>query len=209
MKEALSEADSPVPAPAEVVTVDPDDPPYESRPRASRGDDVPLLANVELARIFYEIGDMLELQGELPFKTAAYRRAADSIAHSPADVAAAYRRNAPPALTGVGKAIADKLAELTDTGRLRFYERLRRDVPPSLVTLLAVPGLGPRTAGDLWRALGITSLDELEVAARAGRLRAVRGISERTEKKIIDGLEQLRKRPPRRMRLGQASEILE
>jgi len=209
MKEALSEADSLAPAPAEVVTVDPDDPPYESRPRASRGDDVPLLANVELARIFYEIGDMLELQGELPFKTAAYRRAADSIAHSPADVAAAYRRNAPPALTGVGKAIADKLAELTDTGRLRFYERLRRDVPPSLVTLLAVPGLGPRTAGDLWRALGITSLDELESAARAGRLRAVRGISERTEKKIIDGLEQLRKRPPRRMRLGQASEILE
>ncbi|MDQ3449218.1 MAG: DNA polymerase/3'-5' exonuclease PolX, partial [Chloroflexota bacterium] len=204
-----SEADSQAPAPAEVVAVDPDEPPYEVRPRASRGDDVPLLGNDELARIFYEIGDMLELQGELPFKIAAYRRAADSIAHSPAQVAAAYRRGEAPALTGVGKAIADKLAELADTGRSRFYERLRRDVPPSLVTLLAVPGLGPRTAGDLWRALGITTLEELGTAARAGRLRSVRGISERTEKKILDGLEQLRKRPPRRMRLGQASEILE
>ncbi|MDQ3408349.1 MAG: helix-hairpin-helix domain-containing protein, partial [Chloroflexota bacterium] len=205
----LSEADSPAPAPTEVVSVDPEEPPYETRPRASRGDEVPLLLNEELARIFYEIGDMLELQGEMPFKTAAYRRAADSIAHSPADVAAAYRRGAPPALSGVGKAIADKLDELADTGRLRFYERLRRDVPPSLVTLLAVPGLGPHTAGDLWRALGISSLEELETATRAGRLRSVRGISERTEKKILDGLEQLRKRPPRRMRLGQASEILE
>ena len=55
---------------------EPDDPPYESRPRASRGDDVPLLGNDDLARIFYEIGDMLEIQGELPFKIGAYRRAA-------------------------------------------------------------------------------------------------------------------------------------
>ncbi|MBA2569646.1 MAG: hypothetical protein H0V04_00550, partial [Chloroflexi bacterium] len=204
----ISEADSPAPAPQEVVAVDPDDPPYETRPRASRGDEVPLLRNDELARIFYEIGDMLELQGEMPFKVGAYRRAADSIAHSPVDIAAAFRRGEPPALSGVGRAIADKLDELADTGRLRFYERLRRDVPPSLVTLLAVPGLGPRTAGDLWRGLGIATLDELEVAAREGRLRAVRGISERTEKKILDGLEQLRRRPPRRMRLGQAHEIL-
>ncbi len=205
----LSEADSPTPEAAEVVTVDPDEPPYETRPRASRGDDVPLLSNGDLARIFHEIADMLELQGELPFKVGAYRRAADSIAHSPLDVASAYRRGQPPALPGVGKAIADKLDELADTGRLRFYERLRRNVPPSLVTLLAVPGLGPRTAGDLWRALGIATLDELAAAAQDGRLRAVRGISERTEKKILDGLEQLRRRPPRRMRLGQASEILE
>lgn len=203
-----SEADSQAPAPAEVVAIDPDEPPYETRPRASRGEEVPLLANDELARIFYEIGDMLELQGELPFKVGAYRKAADSIAHSPLDVSASYRRGEPAELPGVGRAISDKLDELADTGRLRFYERLRRDVPPSLVTLLAVPGLGPRTAGDLFRALGISTLDGLESAAQEGRLRAVRGISERTEKRILDGLAQLRKRPPRRMRLGQASEIL-
>jgi DNA polymerase (family 10) len=205
----VTEADSPAPALGEVVSLDPDEPPYEQRPRASRGDDVPLLRNDELARIFYEIGDMLELQGELPFKVGAYRRAADSIAHSPVDVAAGYRRGEPPALQGVGKAIHEKLVELADTGRMRYYERLRREVPPKLVTLLAVPGLGPRTAGDLWRALGITTLEELEAAAKTGRLREVRGISERTEKKILEGLDTLRRRPPKRMRLGQAQEILE
>src|SRR3954466_15758494 len=136
-----------------------DESPDDSLPRASRGDDVPLLANDELARIFYEIGDMLEIGGGLRLESAAYRRAAESIAHSPQDIARAYRSGAPPRLPGVGRAIDEKLAELADTGRLRSHERLRRDVPPSVVTLLQVPGLGPRTAGDLWRQAGIDSLD--------------------------------------------------
>src|SRR3954454_25045394 len=186
-----------------------DESPDDSLPRASRGDDVPLLANDELARIFYEIGDMLEIQGELPFKIGAYRRAAESIAHSPQDVSRAYRSGTPPRLPGVGKAIDEKLAELADTGRLRYYERLRRDVPPSLVSLVAVPGLGPRTAGDLWRALGISTLEELEAAAKDGRLRSVKGMSTKTEEKILDGLSELRKRPPKRMRLGEAEEAID
>ncbi len=207
--ERSTEADTPDPELGEVVALDPDQPPYEDRPRFSGGDDVPLLRNDELARIFFDIGDMLELKGEMAFKVGAYRRAADSIAHSPSDVAAAYRSGAPPQLPGVGKAIDEKLAELADTGRLRYYERLRRDVPPSLVSLLAVPGLGPRTAGDLWRGLGIASLPELESAAREGRLRAIKGISEKTEQKILDGLAELEKRPPARMRLGQAEQIID
>jgi DNA polymerase (family X) len=206
---AATEADSPAPDLTEEITLDPDEPPYEVRPRFSRGDDVPALGNDELARIFYEIGDMLEIAGEMPFKVGAYRRAADSIAHSPVDLVAAYRGGTPPRLAGVGKAIADKLAELADTGRLRFYERLRRDVPPSVVTLLAVPGLGPRTAGELWRQAGIDSLDELEAAARAGRLRDLRGISARTEQRLLDGLENLRRRPPRRMRLGAVADVVD
>ncbi len=203
-----TEADTLAPALTEEIVVDPDQPPYEVRPRFSRGDDVPLLGNDELARIFYEIGDMLEIQGELPFKVGAYRRAAESIAHSPVDVAAAYRGGTPPRLAGVGRAIDEKLAELADTGRLRFYERLRRDVPPSVVTLLQVPGLGPRTAGELWRQAGIGSLDDLEAAARGGRLRGLRGISQRTEKRLLDGLETLRRRPPRRLRLGTVADIV-
>src|SRR5689334_12615815 len=78
-----TEADSPAPALDEEIALAPDEPPYETRPRFSRGADVPLLGNDELARIFYEIGDMLEIQGEVPFKIGAYRRAAESIAHSP------------------------------------------------------------------------------------------------------------------------------
>jgi DNA polymerase (family 10) len=204
-----SEADSQAPALVEEVVRDPDDPPYETRPRASRGDDVPLLSNDELARIFYEIGDMLEIRGDDAFKVSAYRRGAESIANSPVDVASAYRAGKPPKLPGVGKAIDEKLDELADTGRLRYYEKLRQDVPPSVVTLLAVPGLGPRTAGDLWRHAGIASLDELEAAASGGRLRHIKGMSAKTEQRLLEGVKALRKRPPRRMRLGTAAELVE
>ncbi|MGI8929152.1 MAG: DNA polymerase/3'-5' exonuclease PolX [Candidatus Limnocylindrales bacterium] len=202
-----TEADTQAPALVEAVEVDPESPPYETRPRASRGDDVPLLGNDDLARIFYEIGDMLEIQGELPFKIGAYRRGAESIANSPLDIARAYREGRPPRLAGVGRAIDAKLAELTDTGRLRYYERLRRDVPPSVVTLLQVPGLGPRTAGELWRQANIASLEQLEAAATTGKLRDLRGMSAKTEKRLLDGLKELKRRPPRRMRLGTAADI--
>jgi len=206
--DAPTEADSQAPALSEQITRAPDDPPFEERPRASRGDDVPLLGNDELARILYEIGDMLEIGGEVPFKIGAYRRAADTIAHSPVDIAAAYREGAVPRLAGVGKAIDEKLAELADTGRLRYYERLRQDVPPSVVTLLAVPGLGPRTAGELWRQANISSLDELEAAASQGLLRTLRGMSAKTEQRLLEALSNLRKRPPKRLRLGIAADAV-
>ena len=204
-----TEADTQAPALAEEITRAWDDPPYEERPRASRGDDVPSLGNDELARIFYEIGDMLEIQGEVAFKTGAYRRAADNIAHSPVEVVRAYRAGAPPRLAGVGKAIDEKLAELADTGRLRYYERLRQDVPPSVVSLLAVPGLGPRTAGELWRQANIATLDQLEDAASDGTLRNLKGMTAKTEQRLLDALRELRKRPPKRIRLGTAADAVE
>jgi DNA polymerase (family 10) len=152
---------------------------------------------------------MLEIQGEVAFKTGAYRRAADNIAHASVDVARAYRAGAPPRLAGVGKAIDEKLAELADTGRLRYYERLRQDVPPSVVTLLQVPGLGPRTAGELWRQANISTLDQLEAAASAGTLRELKGMTARTEERLLTALKELRKRPPKRIRLGQAAEAVD
>jgi DNA polymerase (family 10) len=183
----------------------------EHRPPApaGAGRDVPPLDNHQLARIFYEIADMLEIGGELSFKVAAYRRAADSIATSPVNVAIAYRAGEPPHLSGVGRAIDEKLAELAATGRLEYHERLRREVPPSVIELLQVPGLGPRTAGELWRQANIGSLDELEAAARGGGIRRLHGMSERTEQRLLDGLAALRRRPPRRMRLSEAREAIE
>ena len=96
-------------------------------------DDAPLLTNGQLARIFHEIGDMLEVKGELVFKTVAYHRAADAIAHSPVEVAEAYRSGNPPRIPGVGAAISDKLAELASThlivehlpGRYTLHDLLR------------------------------------------------------------------------------------
>ena len=103
----------------------------------------PLLSNAELAAIFHEIGSLLEVKGELVFKTVAYHRAADAIAHSPHEIARAYREGRPPAIPGVGAAISDKIAELAASGRLRFLDRLHGEVPPTLVELLEIPAWGP------------------------------------------------------------------
>src|SRR6187549_2160230 len=165
------------------------------------------LTNASVAALFHEIADVLEITGELPFKIGAYRRAADSIAHCPTDVMAAYRSGTPPRLEGVGKAIDEKLAELATTGRMAYHERLVATVPPTLVTLLRVPGIGPRTAGDLWRALGIATLEDLELAAREGRLRSVKGISEKTEERILAGIAELETRPPMRLHMAEARSL--
>ena len=139
--------------------------------------DIPTLSNGDLARIFHDIGDMLEVKGELVFKTVAYHRAADAIAHSPVELVPAYRAGNPPKIAGVGQAISDKIDELARTGHLAFYDRLVAEVPPSLVELLRVPGVGPRTVKILYEELGIESLEELRRAAEAGRLRSVKGLS--------------------------------
>ncbi len=170
-------------------------------------DDPDALTNRDLARIFHEIGDMLELKGELVFKTVAYHRAADAIGRSPVDVASAYRSGSPPHIAGVGKAISDKLAELATTGHLAFYDRLRAEVPPSLVQILQIPGLGPKTVRQLHQELGIETVDDLRRAAESGRLRTVRGMSARTETQVLDGISRLEDRFDR-MRLDRAEELV-
>jgi DNA polymerase (family 10) len=166
------------------------------------------LTNADLARIFHEIGDILELQGELVFKTVAYHRAADAIGRSPVDLVSAYRSGTAPRIPGVGKAISDKLEELATTGRLRLLDRLRSEIPASLVELLQIPGLGPKTVRQLHQDLGVGSLDDLRLAAETGRLRTVRGMSERTEALVLEGLARLADRPPARMLLDEAEELL-
>ncbi len=169
-------------------------------------DDLADLSNGDLARIFHEIGDILELKGELVFKTVAYHRAADTIGRSPIDIVSAYRGGSPPRIPGVGKAISDKLMELATTGHLAFQERLRAEIPASLVELLRIPGLGPKTVRQLNQELGIASIDDLRQAAVAGRLRGLRGMSERTETLVLEGIERFGERVER-MRLDRAEEL--
>jgi DNA polymerase (family 10) len=152
------------------------------------------LTNGRLARIFHEIGDMLELKGELVFKTVAYHRAADAIGRSPFDVAGAYRAGDRPQIPGVGKAIQDKIAELVETGHMGYYDRLRAEVPPSLVELLQIPGLGPKTVRQLNVDAGIATLDDLRAAAEKGELRKVKGMSARTEALVLEGITKLEDR---------------
>ncbi len=169
-------------------------------------DDPADLTNGDLAGIFHEIGDILELKGELVFKTVAYHRAADAIGRSPVDIVSAYRNGSPPRIPGVGKAISDKLTELATTGHLAFHERLRAEIPASLVELLRIPGLGPKTVRLLNQELGIASIDDLRQAAVAGRLRELRGMSKRTEALVLEGIERLGERVER-MHLDRAEEL--
>ncbi|HEX7611199.1 MAG TPA: helix-hairpin-helix domain-containing protein, partial [Candidatus Limnocylindrales bacterium] len=170
--------------------------------------DLPALpSNAELARIFHEIGDMLEVKGELVFKTVAYHKAADAIAHSPVEVSRAYLEGRPPRISGVGEAIAKKIGELARTGRMAFYEALREEVPPGLVALLEIPGVGPRTVKQLHEELGIETLEDLRRAAEAGSLRGLKGMSEKSEQGVLTGIAALESRQER-MRLGQAEAIV-
>ena len=175
----------------------PTDPATNDDPATNPIPDPESLTNGDLARIFHEIGDMLEVKGELVFKTVAYHRAADAIGRQPIDVAAAYRAPSPPPIPGVGKAIADKLTELARTGRLAYYDRLRQEVPPSLVEMLRIPGLGPRTVRLIHEELGIETVEDLRQAAEAGTLRALKGLSARTEQLILEGIEKLEQQPQR------------
>ena len=161
------------------------------------------LTNGDLARIFHEIGDMLEVKGELSFKTVAYHRAADAIGRSPVDLVAAYRDGEAPKIPGVGPAISDKIKEIATTGRMAYYDKLIAEVPPSLVELLRIPGLGPKTVRQIWLELGILSIEDLRTAAEAGTIRSLRGLSERTEQLILEGIRRLES-TPRRMHLHRA-----
>jgi DNA polymerase (family 10) len=165
------------------------------RPGASSDGRQP--TNGDLARIFHEIGDILELKGEVVFKTVAYHRAADAIARAPFDVATAYAAGDRRPIPGVGQAIGDKIVELATTGRMDLHERLRAEIPASLVDLLRIPGVGPKTVRVVYEGLGIETLDDLRRAAEAGTLRGLKGISATTEQRILEGIEQLESRPQR------------
>jgi DNA polymerase (family 10) len=155
------------------------------------------ISNAELARIFNEIGDMLEILGEVVYKAVAYRRVADAVERYPDDVAVLYQRGEPPKLPGAGAALTAKLAELAETGHLGYHDKLRAQVPDGLLEMLRVPGVGPRTVRLLHQMLGIDSLDGLRAAAEAGGLRHVKGLSARTEQNILDGIARIERRSTR------------
>ena len=100
----------------------------------------------------------------------------------------------PPKIPGAGPALAAKLAELSETGHLEYYERLRAQVPDGLLEMLRVPGVGPRTVRLLHDELGIDSVEGLRAAAEAGRLRGVKGLSARTEQNILAGIGRIERR---------------
>jgi DNA polymerase (family 10) len=159
--------------------------------------------NREIAGLLQSIGDLLEVKGEVGFKVAAYRKAAGRIEGLGQPVEQLHAEGRLRQIPGVGQALAQKIGEYLDTGRLVYYDRLAAEFPSGLVELLDVPGLGPRTARAIFEALGVGDLQALELAARQGRLRGVPGIGGKTEENILHELERLKQRTDRR-RLGDA-----
>lgn len=170
------------------------------------------MTNREIAEVFSSIGDIMDILGENRFKVLAYRRAAENIMSLGQDLRSFWRAGTLQEIPGIGQAIAEKIDELLTTGRLEFYERLQEQVPAGVVSLLQIPDVGPKTVKLLWEELGVQSVTELEAAARAGRLRTLRGLGARSEAKILAGIEILNRRSDR-ISLGTAwpvaAELLE
>ena len=155
------------------------------------------VSNKQLADIFTHIADLLEIKGEVVYKTLAYRRAAENLTELGRDAYDVWQEGKLTDIPGVGKAIADKIDKLFSTGELEFLNKLEAEVPPSLVEILSVPDIGPKKVALFWREANITDLAGLEAAALAGELRQLPGMGAKSEAKIISGIESLARRTGR------------
>jgi len=154
----------------------------------------------EVAALLEEFADRLEAT-DVEYKPRAYRRAAESVRNHP-DSVARLAREGPGAVTdldGVGDAIAAKVVEYVETDRIEELEELRDELPVDIEALTAVEGVGPKTAGALYEALGVETLDDLEAAAEAGEIRTVDGFGAKTEANILAGVEFAREADARQL----------
>jgi DNA polymerase (family X) len=149
---------------------------------------VEALSNRDIADVFLGIAARMEILGEDKFRLLAYRRAGEAIADLPMPLADYRARDALVDIPGIGKTIAEKIGVLLDTGSLPLAERLRAQVPDGVVALLRVPDLGPSKAARLHKELGIASLEDLQAAVEAGKLRGLKGFGAKSEERIAAGL---------------------
>lgn len=143
----------------------------------------------DLARIFNEIGLLLELKGENPFKSRAYYNAARTIENLTEDLAEIIKAGRVSELPGFGAALAKKVEEWSETGTIEYYENLKNTTPPGLFELLRVPGLGAKKINTIYQMLGVTSLEMLEEACNQNRLVALPGFGAKTQAKICAGIQ--------------------
>ncbi|HRP96495.1 MAG TPA: DNA polymerase/3'-5' exonuclease PolX [Rhodocyclaceae bacterium] len=146
--------------------------------------------NADIAAIFEEIADLLEIEGANPFRVRAYRNAARSVGALGAELTTLVGRGDDLTdIAGIGDDLAAKIREIVTTGRCGLLERLHGELPPAIGELLRVPGLGPKRVRALWHDLDIQTLEQLQRAARDGRIRALPGFGERSEQKIRKAVE--------------------
>ena len=145
--------------------------------------------NSHIAQILDEIGDLLEIKGENAFKVRAYRTAADTVETWPDGIARIDERRLRD-LPGIGKDLAARIRELAETGTCRYHQELLQEFPPTMLDLLRLQGVGPKTVALLYTSLNVRTVDELADAARSGRLRDVKGMGARKEALILKAVEE-------------------
>ncbi|MFP4051889.1 MAG: DNA polymerase/3'-5' exonuclease PolX [Thermoplasmata archaeon] len=150
------------------------------------------MINKKVSEIFYEIADLLELKG-VNFKPRAYRKAARNIDSLKDDLNDYYEEDNIRDIEGVGKAMESKIKEIIETGSLEYLEDLREELPAGLVDVMRVPDIGPKKAKKLYDEISVEDLDSLKEKAESGKIKDIKGFGEKTEKKIIRGIDMLEK----------------
>lgn len=160
--------------------------------------------NREIVDKFNQVADMLSIRGDQIHRILAYRKAAESVAGLGRDINQVYAEGKLTDIPGIGKTLAAKIEEMLTTGKLDFYERLRDEIPPSLVDLLRVEGLGPVRVKQIYDVLGVTTLDELTAVAQAGKLSQLPRMGAKTEARILAAIDALQRHGDGRIPLGDA-----
>lgn len=155
------------------------------------------LTNREIAEIFENVADLLQLKGESVHRILAYRHAAESIRESPRDLRTMAAAGELQTLPNIGATLADKINEMLSSGQLTFYEKLKAEIPLELIQVLRVNGIGPKHTMQFYKELGLRSVAEVEAAAREGKLRTLSGIGEKSEKKILEAIQAFANRSDR------------
>src|SRR5690606_25413127 len=152
------------------------------------------MSNAEIARHLRRLADLSELDGDNPFRVRAYRNAADVVADLEARVEDLLAQGADlTQIKGIGREIADKVRTLVETGAMPQLAALEQRVPVGLLEVIKVKGVGPKQAAALWKALGVTSVDELEAAAKSGRITELPGFGAKKVANILRGIESYRR----------------
>jgi len=165
--------------------------------------------NADIAAIFDDIADLLEIESANPFRVRAYRNAARTLRDLKREVAAMIAEGEDVTeLPGIGEDLALKIKEIVKTGTASMLEEHRKNVPATLTNLLKIPGLGPKRVQTLYHKLGIRTSEDLWNAAREGRVRAVQGFGAKTEQHILEQL-QSRTGEAKRFKLAIAAQYAE
>ncbi|MCX6894487.1 MAG: DNA polymerase/3'-5' exonuclease PolX [Verrucomicrobia bacterium] len=166
----------------------------------------------QVAEILADIGTLLELKGENPFKTRAYANAARTLETLAEPLATVVAENRLGEIKGIGDALQQKITELVATGKLKYYDELKASIPPGLIAMLEISGLGPKKIQALQKNLGVDSVEKLEAACAADKVATLAGFGEKTQANLIEGIARRRQYATKHLlfhALGAAEPLLE